>query len=222
MSPQPDADRAAGRVVVADQAVVAAVAKQRYGCMQTGSIIRGHSPRIFFGGSFPTQQETFMFKLVLAVLIPFALIGTAQAADPAPIVRYSAKASFENARDDLVNAITGQGLVIDHNSHVANMLDRTGKDLGHTKRMYGNDQAQSFSFCSATVSRKTMEADPHNIAFCPYTITLYSLLSEPGTVYVAYRRPLRHDNTPASAASLKDVEKLLDTIAREALNLPAK
>ena len=163
-----------------------------------------------------------MLKLALAILIPFTFIVSAQAAEPSPIARYSAKAKFEDARDDLANAITNQGLVIDHNSHIANMLDRTGKDLGKTMRMYGNDQAQSFSFCSAAVSRKTMEADPHNAVFCPYTIAIYSPLSEPGTVYVAYRRPLRPDNTPASAAALKDVEKLLDTIAREALNLPAK
>lgn len=163
-----------------------------------------------------------MYKLALAVVLPFTFIVPAQAADLSPIVRYSAKAKFEDARDDLANAITNQGLVIDHNSHIANMLDRTGKDLGKTMRMYGNDQAQSFSFCSANVSRNTMEADPHNVVFCPYTITVYSLLKDPGTVHVAYRRPLRPDNTPASAASLKEVEKLLDTIAREALNLPAK
>jgi len=165
-----------------------------------------------------------MYKFAFFIMLAFvvASLPPADAKDTAPIVRYSAKAKFENAREDLVIAITGQGLVIDHNSHIANMLDRTGKDLGKTKRMFGTDQAQSFSFCSATVSRATMEADPHNIAFCPYTITLYSLLNDPGTVYIAYRRPLRPDNTPASAAALKAVENLLDKIAREALNLPDK
>jgi uncharacterized protein (DUF302 family) len=163
-----------------------------------------------------------MLKLALAALLSFTALAPAFAAEPSPIVRYSAKIKFEDALDDLKNAITNQGLVVDLNSHIANMLDRTGKDLGATKRMYGTDQAQSFSFCSSTVSRMTMETDPHNVAFCPYTITIYSLLSDPGTVHVAYRRPLRPDNTPASAAALKEVEKLLDTIAREALNLPAK
>ena len=171
-------------------------------------------------GSKTSPTGTAMKNHALALALPFFLLSTpAPAADPSPIVRYSAKISFENAREDLVNAITGQGLVIDYNSHIANMLDRTGKDLGHTKRMYGNDQAQSFLFCSASISRKTMEADPHNAAFCPYTITLYSLLQDPGTVYLAYRRPLRADYKPGSAAALREVEKLLDGIAREALNL---
>lgn len=161
-----------------------------------------------------------MFMRTLLTLL-FTL-GTlpALAAESDLVVRYSAKTSFEYVRDDLVNAITGRGLVVDHTSHVAAMLDRTGKDLGKTKKMYGTDQGQVFSFCSAVASRQTMEADPHNIVFCPYTLAVYSTLAEPGTVYVAYRRPQRADGGPASKAALKDVETLLDGIAREALNLP--
>ncbi len=158
---------------------------------------------------------------LLLILLP--LFAANAAADNAgPVVRYTAKAAFESVREDLVNAITGRGLVVDHTSHVAKMLDRTGKDLGKTKKMYGEDQGQVFSFCSATVSRATMEADPHNIAFCPYTIAVYSTLQEPDKVTIAYRRPQRPDGSPASKAALQQVEMLLDEIAREALNLPAK
>jgi len=162
------------------------------------------------------------FRKLLVAILPVLLPALAQASDPGPVVRYTVKAAFENVHDDLVNAITGRGLVVDHTSHVAKMLDRTGKDLGKTKKMYGEDQGIVFSFCSATVSRATMEADPHNIAFCPYTIAVYSSLAEPGKVHVAYRRPQRPDDSPASKAALKQVEMLLDEIAREALNLPAK
>jgi uncharacterized protein (DUF302 family) len=161
-----------------------------------------------------------MFMRALFTLLFTLSALPALAADDNLVVRYSAKAKFENVRDDLINAITGRGLVVDHNSHVAAMLDRTGKDLGATRKMFGTDQGQVFSFCSATVSRQTMEADPHNIVFCPYSLAVYSALAEPGTVYVAYRRPQRADGGPASKAALKDVEKLLDGIAREALNLP--
>jgi uncharacterized protein (DUF302 family) len=143
----------------------------------------------------------------------------AAAADTSPVVRYSVEGKYEYVRDDLVNAITSRGLIIDHNSHVAKMLDRTGKDLGTTKKIFGQDQGQTFSFCSSVVSRKTMEADPHNILFCPYTIALYSTLAEPKKVYLAYRRPQRTDDSPASKAALKEVEMLLEGIAREALNI---
>ena len=160
----------------------------------------------------------------LLLSLPFLALfasGTLLAADTdsTPIVRYAVEGKYENVRDDLVNAITGRGLVIDHNSHVGKMLDRTGKDLGTTTKIFGDDQGQTFSFCSAVVSRKTMEADPHNILFCPYTIALYSTLAEPKKVYLAYRRPQRTDDSAASKAALKEVEALLDGIAREAQNL---
>jgi uncharacterized protein (DUF302 family) len=163
---------------------------------------------------------TMRILLTCSVLALFAVGALpANAADADPIVRYSAEGKYENVRDDLINAITGRGLVIDHNSHVARMLDRTGKDLGTTKKIFGDDQGQTFSFCSAVVSRKTMEADPHNILFCPYTIALYSTLAEPKKVYIAYRRPQRADDSAASEAALNEVAALLDGIAREALNL---
>jgi len=149
--------------------------------------------------------------------MPYSL--PAGATDASPVVRYAVEGKYENVRDDLIYAITGRGLVIDHNSHIAKMLDRTGKDLGTTKKIFGDDQGQTFSFCSSVISRKTMEADPHNILFCPYTIALYATLAEPKKVYLAYRRPLRTDDSAASKAALKEVEKLLDGIAREALNL---
>jgi len=154
-----------------------------------------------------------------AFFLALLAASPAPAANTGPIVHYAVKGKFANVLDDLKFAITGHGLVIDHISHVGAMLDRTGKDLGKTKRMYGNDQGQVLSFCSATVSRGTMEADIHNIVFCPYTIAVYSSLADPGTVHVAYRRPLRTDGSPASQAALNEVEKLLDGIVREALNL---
>jgi len=157
-------------------------------------------------------------RFLLIILLTSAA-SAAQAADTGPIVRYTVQAKFENVIEDVKSAIEGRGLVIDHTSHVAKMLDRTGKDLGKTGKMYGEDQGWVFSFCSATVSRATMEADPHNIVFCPYTLAVYSTLAEPGKVHVAYRRPQRANGSAASKTALQDVEKLLDGIAREALNL---
>ena len=61
-----------------------------------------------------------------------------------------------------------------------------------------------------------MEADRHNIVFCPYIISVYSLPDEPGKVYLSYRRPELVGNA-ASKAALKDVEKLLDSIIDETL-----
>ena len=138
-------------------------------------------------------------------------------ADPNPVVTYAKAARFEDVRDDLKLAIEGRGLVVDYQSYVNRMLERTGKDLGATRKLYAD--AQAFVFCSAALSRKTMEADPANVALCPYSMVVYEKVQEPGKVHVSYRRPWRPDGPPASKAALMEVEKLLDGIAREALGL---
>lgn len=136
-------------------------------------------------------------------------------ADPHPVVAYAKRGKFEDVRDDLRLAIEGKGLVIDYHSYINRMLERTGKDLGATGKPYAD--AEAFVFCSAVASRKTMEADPANIAFCPYSIVVYATAQDPGTVHVAYRRPWRADGPLSSKAALAGVDALLDSIAREAV-----
>lgn len=150
----------------------------------------------------------------LAVALLASLSLAAQAADPNPIVAYSKKGKFEDVRDDARAAIESRGLVIDYHSHMGSMLERTGKDVGSTRKLYAD--AQAFVFCSASLSRKTMEADLANVAMCPYAIVVYATAQEPDRVVVAYRRPWRPDGSAASKAALKEVEALLDGIAREA------
>ncbi|MDH3320945.1 MAG: DUF302 domain-containing protein [Betaproteobacteria bacterium] len=136
-------------------------------------------------------------------------------ADSHPVVTHSKRAKFDDVRDDLKFAIEAKGLVIDYQSFINRMLERTGRDVGSARRIYA--QAQAFVFCSAALSRKTMEADPANIAFCPYSMVVYEAAQDLGTVHVAYRRPWRADGSAASKAALREVELLLDAIAREAV-----
>ena len=138
-------------------------------------------------------------------------------ADPHPIVRYSKAAKLEDVIEDLRLAIQGKGLVIDLESFVNRMLERTGKDVGSARKLYAD--ARAFVFCSAALSRKTMEADPANASFCPYSIMAYATADKPGTVHVSYRRPWRPDGSAASKAALREVEALLDGIAREAIGM---
>ncbi len=139
-------------------------------------------------------------------------------ASPNPVVIHSKRAKFEDVIDDLRLAIEAKGLVIDYHSHVNRMLERTGKDVGSARKLYAD--AQAFVFCSAALSRRTMEADPANAALCPYSIMVYETVQAPGTVHVGYRRPWRPDGSAESKAALLEVEKLLDGLAREALGLP--
>ena len=157
-----------------------------------------------------------MLRLCLFLALT-ALALPANAADPAPVVTYSKQAKFDDVRDDLKAAIESKGLVIDYHSFIHRMLERTARDVGAAGRVYYD--AQAFAFCSATLSRRTMEADPANVSMCPYTMVVYATAQEPDKVYVSYRRPWRPDGSAASKASLQEIETLLDALAREALGL---
>src|SRR6056297_4285561 len=84
------------------------------------------------------------------------------------VTTYDFEGSFDDATFSVESAIVGQGLVIDYVSHVGDMLNRTGEDVGSDVTIY--DAADIFIFCSAVVSRSVMEADPMNVAHCPYGI----------------------------------------------------
>jgi len=157
--------------------------------------------------------------ILSAAVLVTACTPPKPAAPATSVVRYSAEAEFDSVRDDLKNAILAKGLVIDNTQFIAKMLGRTGKDVGSTKPIFADDRGQAFSFCSATISRMTTEADAHNIAFCPYSLVVYSPATEPKKVYVAYRRPVLNEGSEAAKAVLKEVEALLDGIARDALRL---
>jgi uncharacterized protein (DUF302 family) len=124
------------------------------------------------------------------------------------------KGNYEDVKERVVTAIENRGLVIDHTANVGGMLERTGKDIGRGRQVYL--KAEVIEFCSAAVSRTTMEADPRNLVFCPYAIALYVLPAEPDKVYLLYRKPLS-TGSAQSMKALREIGRLLDGIARDAL-----
>jgi uncharacterized protein (DUF302 family) len=149
--------------------------------------------------------------VALAIAACAALYGTGHAAASDVVVR-STKGEFKEVKERVLHAIEGRGLVLSYTARIGAMLERTGKDLGAARPIYSD--AELLEFCSAKVSRDTMEADPHNIVFCPYSIAIYGLPKEPGKVYLAYRRP---SGAGASAKPLQAVDKLLADIVAESL-----
>ncbi len=111
--------------------------------------------------------------------------------------------SFEDATFAVESAIVGQGLVIDYTSHVGEMLNRTGQDVGSDATIF--DNADIFLFCSAVVSRMVMEADPANIQYCPYGIFV---TEKDGAVTIGHR--------DYPDGSMQPVEDLLKGIVAEA------
>jgi len=143
------------------------------------------------------------------------LAATTQAyADGAHMAVFTKQGQFDDVKDAVEMAITGRGLVINNTAHIGEMLERTGESLGATKKVYV--KAQAMEFCSATASRKMMEADPDNIVFCPYVIAVYVLPEKPQEVRVAYRKP-QLVGSPASQQALQEVNELLSGIIKEAL-----
>lgn len=158
-----------------------------------------------------------MHKLITLMLLPFAALafaGAVQAGGDYLVVK-SKQGHFEDVRDDLVNAIEGRGIKINHSNYIAEMLERTGKDLGATKQIYL--KGEQVEFCKSNLSRAQMEADPSNMVFCPYIISVYTTPADANKVYVAYRKPLAPGAGKATQKALKDIEKLLLEIVTEAV-----
>ncbi len=138
-------------------------------------------------------------------LIPlvFALAATPlAAADQA--VTYPFDGSFDDATFAVESAIIGQGLVIDYVSHTGEMLARTAADVGSDIKLF--EEADIFLFCSASLSREVMEADPMNIAHCPYGVFV---AEREGQVMVGYRT--------YPEGEMQKVQALLDEIVKAAL-----
>lgn len=155
------------------------------------------------------------FRVLFAVLAVLTFLSSAiegQAADT--FKTYVKQGDYDDVRFELTEAIVARGLKLDLNGHVADMLKRTGADLGDNTPIY--KQGEYFIFCSAKLSRDIMKADPATIGFCPFTLFLYETSAKPGEIIVGYRRFPKGNNEAASKA-LAAVDALLDGIARQAV-----
>ncbi len=135
--------------------------------------------------------------------VTLGLMATVASADGSSTV-YTFDGSFDDATFSVESAIIGKGLVIDYVSHTGEMLNRTGADVGSDQMLFTD--ADIFVFCSASLSREVMEADPMNIAFCPYGIFVAERNDE---VMIGYR------NYPEG--EMQKVQSLLDEIVQDAL-----
>ncbi len=151
--------------------------------------------------------SVFLYTLVLPV--------SAHSGQDKYMRLFSIKGNYADVREDLEMAITDRGMIISSVAHIGNMLARTRKDVGSNKHIFV--KAESLEFCSSVISRGMMEADPHNIVFCPYIISIYTLPGEKNRVHLAYRRPLPV-GSPASKKALRAVEKLLKGIVNDTMN----
>lgn len=140
--------------------------------------------------------------LALSAAACVALVS-AFSASAQDVVTYDFDGSFEDATFAVETAIVGRGLVVDHVSHVGEMLERTRADVGSDVTIF--DAADVYLFCSAVVSRSVMEVDPLNIVYCPYNVFV---TDRDGKVQIG------HPSYPQGA--MQEVQTLLSEIATEA------
>lgn len=139
-------------------------------------------------------------------ILTCAFIGLA--ATPAvsqEAVTFPFEGSFDDATFAVETAIIGKGLVIDYVSHTGEMLARTAADVGSETVLF--EAADVFLFCSAQLSREVMEADPMNIAHCPYGIFV---ADRAGDVMIGYRT--------YPEGEMQKVQMLLDEIVQDAID----
>lgn len=128
------------------------------------------------------------------------------------VKRYTAFGEFNDIKAFLISAIEERGIKISNTAYISNMLQRTGEDVGSSEPIYKH--AEAIMFCSATLSREMMQADPHNIVFCPYTILIYELARDPGTTFLSYRLPY-YQGDAENHASQSKLDELLSRIIEE-------
>jgi hypothetical protein len=132
-----------------------------------------------------------IFSICVGVLLIAGFTGKGQTQES--VVTKSINAEFTDVSNDIVDAIVNRGFVVDYNAKVGEMLNRTAADVGVDKPVYAH--AETWQFCSATLSHAMVAVNPVNMAFCPFVVFAYETTSAPGAVVVGYRRYAIIDDT---------------------------
>ena len=122
---------------------------------------------------------------------------------------WTVEGDFKTIKNDVIEAIQANGLVVSYEAHAANMLARTAEAVESSTQIY--DQAETLLFCKADLSHQLAAQNPHNIVLCPYGISLYSLVNNPTEIFVSIRLPA------LEVAAYSEVHNLLEKIISEAL-----
>lgn len=126
-----------------------------------------------------------MKTLLVSLMAVLFLVNAAYAAGD-DVTTVTSDADFADVASGIENAIVNRGYKVDYHGFIGDMLKRTATDVDAGKALYKD--AEFFTFCSAVVSRKVMEADIADIAYCPYVVFAYETEDNPGAVAVGFRR----------------------------------
>jgi uncharacterized protein (DUF302 family) len=125
-------------------------------------------------------------KLLVAAALATTWMMTGAYAAGEDVTTVETNAAFADVASGVENAIVNRGYTIDYHGFLGDMLKRTAGDVDAEKALYKD--AEFFTFCSAVVSRKVMEAEIGDIAYCPYVVFVYEAEAKPGSVVVGFRQ----------------------------------
>lgn len=126
-----------------------------------------------------------MRLLIAAAVAVTGLVTGAAWATGDDVTTVETDAAFADVASGVENAIVNRGYTIDYHGFIGDMLKRTAGDVDAEKALYKD--AEFFTFCSAVLSRKVMEAEIEDIAYCPYVVFAYEAEANPGTVVIGFR-----------------------------------
>ncbi len=154
----------------------------------------------------------YLIPFFLLFYTTFSLAESPITPEDAPIIVYKVQDNFDDIKANLEMAITDRGMLVTNILHISEMMERTAKDTGLDKKIYG--KAESLEFCSIKMSYNMSLAHPANLSICPLTVSLYTKVSEPDTVYLTYRRPVMLGD---AASASKALMEMLDGIVQESM-----
>ena len=154
--------------------------------------------------------RSVLIKLLFCCAMALAPLVIVAAEDP--IVMTEVKGDYHEVANNIRMAIIGKGINIAHELPASEMLNRTGSAYGYAANTYSN--ARIFEFCSARLSQKLSRQSSDNIILCPFTISVYSLVSKPDIVHITYRKPV---GRPGSEAIVEEVIELISSIVEDAV-----
>lgn len=144
-----------------------------------------------------------MKTLLAATTMAALLFANAAQAAGDDVKTMESDAAFADVASGIENAIVNRGFKVDYHGFIGDMLKRTATDVDAGKALYKD--AEFFTFCSAVVSRKVMEAEIGDIAYCPYVVFAYEPAETPGKVTVGFRMLPAGGERDAVNALLTDI-----------------
>ena len=148
--------------------------------------------------------------LVFFQLLSLCISGGSHAAGSS-IVTTTVEGDFADVSANVRAAIIGKGINIANVLPASEMLHRTGPAFGFKDDPY--IAAETYEFCSASLSHKLARQHPDNIVLCPFTISVYVVSKEPDRVRLSYRIPA---GKPGSEAIVGEIVELLQSIIEDA------